>query len=168
MRLAGPVLHVLTKALGLTAFTRRVGGTYLPNVLAIRIERDTTNRTMGETMTIQRIDVTSGPGPIMTRCIVRGDTVYLCGLVAGDTAQDIKGQTQQILDKIDHYLHEAGTTKSNLLTAQLWITDMANFADMNSVWNGWVDPQNPPVRACVRADLARPEILVEIMVTAAK
>ncbi|MEL0323545.1 MAG: RidA family protein, partial [Rhodospirillales bacterium] len=75
---------------------------------------------------------------------------------------------QQILDKIDHYLSEAGTDKSKLLQAQLWITDMANFADMNSVWNAWVDPENPPVRACVKADLARPEILVEIMVTATK
>ena len=63
---------------------------------------------------------------------------------------------------------EAGTSKSNLLNANLWIKDMALFADMNSVWNEWVDPQNPPARACVRADLARPEVLVEIMVTAVK
>jgi enamine deaminase RidA (YjgF/YER057c/UK114 family) len=54
------------------------------------------------------------------------------------------------------------------LIANLWIKDMALFRDMNSVWNEWVDPQNPPARACVRADLARPEVLVEIMVTAAK
>ena len=69
---------------------------------------------------------------------------------------------------VDHYLREAGTSKSNLLTANLWIKDMALFRDMNAVWNDWVDPQNPPCRACVRADLARPEVLVEIMVTAAK
>ena len=117
---------------------------------------------------IRRIDITQGPGPRMSRAVVRGDTVYLCGLTAADTSQDVKGQTRQILERIDHYLREAGTSKSNLLTANLWIKDMALFADMNSVWNEWVDPQNPPARACVRADLARPEVLVEIMVTAAK
>jgi enamine deaminase RidA (YjgF/YER057c/UK114 family) len=119
-------------------------------------------------MAIQRIDVTQGPGPRMSRCVVNGDMVYLCGLVAGDVSQDVAGQTQQILDTIDSYLAKAGTDKSKLLTAQLWITDMGNFQKMNAVWNEWVDPANPPARACVKADLARPEILVEIMVTAAK
>ena len=117
---------------------------------------------------IRRIEITEGPGPRMSRCVVRGDTVYLAGLTANDTSKDIKGQTTEILGKIDHYLKEAGTSKSNLLTANLWIKDMAMFRDMNSVWNEWVDPQNPPARACVRADLARPEVLVEIMVTAVK
>ena len=119
-------------------------------------------------MDIRRIDMTQPPGPRMSRAVVRGDTVYLAGLTAGDTAQDIKGQTRQILDKIDLYLTQAGTSKSNLLAANLWIKDMALFADMNSVWNAWVDPQNPPARACVKAEMARPEVLVEIMVTAAK
>src|ERR1700730_7442431 len=117
---------------------------------------------------IRRTDITQPPGPRMSRCVVRGDTVYLCGLTAADTSQDIKGQTTQILERIDHYLREAGTSKSNLLIANLWIKDMTMFRDMNAVWNEWVDPQNPPARACVRADLARPEVLVEIMVTAAK
>ena len=117
---------------------------------------------------VTRIDITEPPGPRMSRCVVRGDTVYLCGLTAGDTSQDITGQTRQVLERIDSYLKQAGTSKSNLLTANLWIKDMALFRDMNAVWNGWVDPQNPPARACVRADLARPEVLVEIMVTAAK
>ncbi|HEV2300673.1 MAG TPA: RidA family protein [Stellaceae bacterium] len=119
-------------------------------------------------MDIRRFDLTQPPGPRMSRCVVRGDTVYLCGLTAGDAKADIKGQTKQILDKIDSYLAQAGTDKSKLLAANLWIKDMALFADMNSVWNAWVDPDNPPARACVRADLARPEILVEIMVTAAR
>jgi enamine deaminase RidA (YjgF/YER057c/UK114 family) len=119
-------------------------------------------------MDIRRIDTTQPPGPRMSRAVVRGDTVYLAGLTAGDTSQDIKGQTKQILDKIDSYLAQAGTGKSNLLSANLWIKDMALFADMNSVWNAWVDPANPPARACVKAEMARPEVLVEIMVTAAK
>ena len=119
-------------------------------------------------MDIRRIDLTQPPGPRMSRAVIHGDRVFLAGLTASDSSQDIKGQTKQILDKIDAYLAQAGTSKSNLLTANLWIKDMALFADMNSVWNAWVDPENPPARACVRADMARPEILVEIMVTAAK
>ena len=107
-------------------------------------------------------------GPRMSQAVVHGNTVYLAGLTADDSKADVKGQTKQILDKIDHYLKEAGTSKSKLLKANLWIKDMAMFADMNAVWNAWVDPKNPPARACVRADMARPEILVEIMVTAAK
>jgi enamine deaminase RidA (YjgF/YER057c/UK114 family) len=119
-------------------------------------------------MEIRRIDLTQPPGPRMSRAVVHGDRVYLAGLTASDTREDIKGQTRQILDKIDGYLREAGTTKSNLLSANLWIRDMALFAEMNSVWNAWVDPANPPARACVKAEMARPEVLVEIMVTAAK
>jgi enamine deaminase RidA (YjgF/YER057c/UK114 family) len=112
------------------------------------------------------------------RADVRGDpsfagveaehAAYVAGLTAADSTQDIKGQTKQILERIDHYLKEAGTDKSKLLRANLWIKDMAMFADMNSVWNAWVDPENPPARACVQASLARPEVLVEIMVIAAK
>ena len=117
---------------------------------------------------IRRIDVTQPPGPRMSRAVVHGDRVFIAGLTAADTTQDVQGQTRQILERIDHYLREAGTSKSNLLTANLWIKDMALFRDMNAVWNDWVDPANPPCRACVRADLARPEVLVEIMVTAAK
>jgi enamine deaminase RidA (YjgF/YER057c/UK114 family) len=94
----------------------------------------------------------------MSRCVVRDNTVYLAGLTASDTTQDIKGQTKQILDKIDGYLAQAGTSTSNLLSANLWIKDMALFADMNSVWNAWVDPENLPARACVKADLARPSL----------
>ena len=119
-------------------------------------------------MAITRIDVTQAPGPRMSRAVIDDDRVYLAGLTASDSSQDIQGQTRQVLEKIDHYLKEAGTDKSKLLTANLWIKDMALFSQMNAIWNDWVDPANPPCRACVRADMARPEILVEIMVTAAK
>jgi enamine deaminase RidA (YjgF/YER057c/UK114 family) len=119
-------------------------------------------------MSVTRIEKTTGPGPIMSRCVVKGDMVFVAGLTATDRSADITGQTQQIVDKIDNFLAQAGTDKSKLLQANLWITDMANFGAMNAVWNAWVDPENPPVRACVRADLAVPELLVEIMVTAYK
>jgi enamine deaminase RidA (YjgF/YER057c/UK114 family) len=119
-------------------------------------------------MAIRRIEVTQGPGPRMSRAVIHDDRVFLAGLTASDPSEDVAGQTKQILDKIDGYLKEAGTDKSKLLTANLWIKDMALFSQMNAVWNGWVDPENPPCRACVRADMARPEILIEIMVTAAK
>jgi len=84
-----------------------------------------------------------------------------------DPVGDISTQTQQVLERIDEALRLAGTGKSNLLTAQVWLADMQMFEAHNAVWNAWVDPQNPPVRACVRADLVR-NCLVEIMVTAAK
>jgi enamine deaminase RidA (YjgF/YER057c/UK114 family) len=103
----------------------------------------------------------------MSRVVVHGGIVYVCGITADPVRSGIKVQTQQILDRIDGYLKTGGTDKSRLLTAQIWITDMALFEDMNSVWNAWIDVKNPPVRACVRADLYRPELLVEIMVTAA-
>jgi enamine deaminase RidA (YjgF/YER057c/UK114 family) len=97
---------------------------------------------------------------------VRGDTVYLCGVLP-DPVGDIKTQTKQVLDRIDQPLATAGTDKSKLLTAQVCLSDMRFFEDHNAVWNEWVDRANPPVRACVRADLVR-TCLVEIMVTAAK
>ena len=120
-------------------------------------------------MTITRIGITDGANgmPIMSRAVVRGDTVHLCGVVPDPTG-DVTTQTRQVLEKIDQLLAGAGSDKSKLLTAQIWLADMGHFMAMNAVWNSWVDPKNPPVRACVRADLYRPEVLVEIMVTAAK
>ena len=119
-------------------------------------------------MDIRRIDLTQPPGPRMSRAVIHDNRVFLAGLTASDTSQGIQSQTKQILDKIDDYLKQAGTSKSNLLTANLWIKDMAMFSAMNEIWNAWVDPANPPARACVQANMARPEVLVEIMVTAAK
>jgi len=107
--------------------------------------------------------------PRMSQIVTRGDTVYLAGQVAMDKpGASVAEQTQNILDRIDAYLAEAGTDKSKLLTATIWITDMAEFADMNGVWDAWVDPANPPCRACVEAKLATPDFNVEIMVVAAK
>ena len=104
--------------------------------------------------------------PIISRVVEHGDTVYVCGTLP-DPIGDITTQTKQMLDRIDEALNMAGTNKSKLLTAQVWLSDMRMFEAHNAVWNAWVDPQNPPVRACVRADLVR-ACLVEITVTAAR
>lgn len=120
-------------------------------------------------MSIQRFGISSPANgmPILSRAVVRGDTVYLCGIVP-DPVGTVGEQTRQVLSRIDELLASTGTDKSKLLTAQIWLTHMRDFAAMNEVWNAWVDPQNPPARACVQAALYRPEVLVEIMVTAAR
>ena len=108
------------------------------------------------------------PGPRMSQAVEHNGVIYLAGQVANDMGADVTAQTQQILAKIDALLETAGSNKSKLLWAQLWVTDMRNFAAMNEVWDAWIDPTNPPVRAGLCSDLAAPGYLVEIMVTAAK
>ena len=83
-------------------------------------------------------------------------------------ATSVADQTREILGNIDAYLAEMGTDKSRVLQAQIWLSDMACFAEMNEVWDAWVDPKATPVRACVQAALASPDWKVEIMVTAAR
>jgi enamine deaminase RidA (YjgF/YER057c/UK114 family) len=116
-------------------------------------------------MSIERLHV----GKRMSQAVIRGDTVYLAGQVAQDAAgRSVAEQTKDILKIIDGLLAEAGTDKSKLLTAQIWLSDIATFDEMNGVWDAWVAPGNPPVRACVEAKLARPQFTVEIMVSAAR
>src|SRR5204862_1735289 len=115
-------------------------------------------------MTIKRVNA----GPRMESAEVHGDTVYLAGLTADDTKADVKGQTKQILDKIDKFLKEAGTDKSKILSANIWLTDIGTWGQMNEVWDAWVSPGNSPARATVEAKLANPALKVEIMVQAAK
>jgi enamine deaminase RidA (YjgF/YER057c/UK114 family) len=103
--------------------------------------------------------------PIISKVVRHGGLVYLCG-VTPDPVGDIGTQTRQVLERIDRLLASAGSHKSRLLTVQVWLSDMGHFAEHNAVWNQWVDPQQPPVRACVEARLFRPELLVEIMATA--
>jgi enamine deaminase RidA (YjgF/YER057c/UK114 family) len=110
-----------------------------------------------------------GVGPRMSMCVVHGDTVYLAGHVARDPAgKSVAEQTQDILDQIDAALKGAGTNKTKILSANIWLTDMSTFAEMNSVWDAWVSPGNTPARATVQAALATPDYKVEIMMTAAK
>lgn len=113
-------------------------------------------------MSIKRIK----KGPRMSQAVVRGNAVYLAGQVADDVSLDVPGQTREILAKIEGLLAEAGSDTSRILSANIWLADMARFADMNEVWDAWVDKENPPVRACVESKLATPDYLVEIMIVA--
>ena len=116
-------------------------------------------------MKIERIDA----GPRMSKAVVHGDTVYLAGLTADKTAgQSVTEQTKEILALIDGYLAKCGTDKSKLLRANLWLTDIATFAEMNKVWDAWVVPGSTPARACIEALLQGPEKKIEIQVTAAR
>lgn len=113
-------------------------------------------------MTIRRIE----PGTRMSQAVVHGDTVYLAGQV-GAPGESVAAQTRAVLAQIDRLLAEAGTDKSRILSATIWLADIADFAEMNSVWDDWVDPANPPARATGESRLAAPEYRVEIIVTAA-
>ena len=116
-------------------------------------------------MTLQRI----GTGPRMSKAVVHGDTVYLSGQVA-DKAKggSVQEQTKEILAIIDGLLAEAGTTKANIISVNIWLADIGTFAGMNSVWDSWVDSAQAPARATVEAKLAAPDYKVEIACIAAK
>jgi enamine deaminase RidA (YjgF/YER057c/UK114 family) len=94
-------------------------------------------------------------------------TVYLAGQVAADTSEDVGGQTRQVLAAIDSLLGEAGSDKSRILMAQIFLADMADFAAMNAAWDAWVPADAKPCRATVESRLAKPDWRVEIVVTAA-
>ena len=115
-------------------------------------------------MNIVRIEA----GPRMSRAVIHGDTVYLAGHVSKEPAGSVRGQTEAILLNIDARLAEAGSGRSKLLSANIWLADIATFDEMNAAWDAWVDPANPPARATVEARLASPDYLVEIMVIAAR
>lgn len=113
---------------------------------------------------IERIGVDD---PRMSRIVKHNGIVYISGQTDA-TAEDIEGQTRNVLAKVDDLLGQAGTSKSNLLTSSIWLKDIGrDFKQMNAVWNDWVDPYNKPVRATVEAAMARPQLLIEIQVTAA-
>jgi len=103
----------------------------------------------------------------MSQCVVHGDTIYLAGQVANDRSADVAVQTEQVLEKIDNLLAEAGSDKTKILSAQIWLSSIAYFGEMNKVWDAWVPEGHAPARACIEARLAAPELLVEIGVIAA-
>lgn len=115
-------------------------------------------------MSIERLH----KGPRMSQVVKHGDTVYLAGQVALDAkGAPVRDQTKNILDRIDALLAEAGTHKSKVLSATIWLSDMATFKEMNEIWDAWIEPENPPARACVESTLAAPDFTVEIGVIAA-
>jgi enamine deaminase RidA (YjgF/YER057c/UK114 family) len=114
-------------------------------------------------MTIERFQV----GPRMSQAVVHAGVVYLAGQVADDPSQDVAGQTRQVLAAIDALLAQAGTDKTRILRAEIFLADIATFAQMNSVWDAWVPAGHTPARATVEAKLAGPQWKVEIVVTAA-
>lgn len=113
-------------------------------------------------MTIRRIDI----GKRMSAIVIHNNTVYLAGQV-GAPGESVTAQTTAILATIDGLLAKAGTNKSKIVQTIIWLSDMSTFAEMNSVWDEWVDKDNPPARATGEAKLAGPEYKVEIIVVAA-
>ena len=114
-------------------------------------------------MTIQRFNT----GKRLSEAVVHGGTVYLAGLVPDDGSKDIGGQTAEVLAKIERALKQAGSDKSKLISAQIFLPSMADFAGMNAVWEKWIAPGQAPARATVEAKLANPAYKVEIMCIAA-
>lgn len=112
---------------------------------------------------ITRLD----PGARMSEAVIHGDTLYLAGQV-GEPGDDVVAQTKTALAEIDALLARAGSDKSKILMAVIWLADIADFAAMNSVWDAWVDTANPPARATSEARLADPGYKVEIVITAAR
>ncbi len=112
---------------------------------------------------IKRIEV----GPRMSQAVVHGNSVYLAGQVADDPSADVAGQTRQILASIDRLLAAAGSDKTRMLSATIYLADIATFAQMNSAWDAWVPRGHTPARATVEAKLAAPQYKVEIQVVAA-
>ena len=115
-------------------------------------------------MSIQRLQT----GERMSQVVIHGNTVYTAGQVALDApGEPVTDQTRDILKRIDNLLAQAGSDKSRLLSATIWIADMGTFGEMNAVWDAWVAPGATPARACVEAKLATPQFTVEIAVIAA-
>jgi enamine deaminase RidA (YjgF/YER057c/UK114 family) len=112
---------------------------------------------------ITRID----SGTRMSQAVIHNGTVYLAGQV-GNPGDSVTDQTKSILSKIEALLSQAGSDKTKILQAVIWLADMSDFAEMNAVWDAWVEPGHAPARACGEAKLATPEYTVEIIVVAAQ
>ena len=115
-------------------------------------------------MTIKRIEC----GTRMSQAVVNNGTVYVAGQVALDApGKSVAEQTTAILARIDRLLADAGTDKTKLLQASIWLSDIGKFDEMNKVWDAWVAPGSAPARATVESKLAAPQYAVEIAVVAA-
>lgn len=108
-------------------------------------------------------------GPRMSQVVTHGGLVYLAGQVAEEAeGRSVADQATQVLAKIDRYLAEAGSDRSRILQATIWLADLAAYGEFNAVWDAWIDPQNPPARACLEARLVHASWSVEIMLIAAQ
>ena len=115
-------------------------------------------------MTIKR----HNPGPTLCRAVEHGGLVYVAGTTADTKSASCKEQTEEVLKKIDKLLAEAGSSKSKILWANVWLTDMREKDQMDAAWQAWVDPNGKPARATVESRLGTPDTRVEIMMIAAK
>jgi enamine deaminase RidA (YjgF/YER057c/UK114 family) len=106
------------------------------------------------------------PGPRMSRGVIHAGVLYTAGHVDAHAA-DVAGQTSNILARLEALLRQAGSDKSRILSANIWLADIAAFDEMNAVWDAWIDKANPPARATVESRLAGPEYKVEISIVAA-
>lgn len=113
---------------------------------------------------ITRMDTTAR----MSKIVIHHDTVYLCGQVADNGDATIGPQTVNMLAKVDALLKQAGSGREQILSATIYLRDMKDFSDMNAVWDAWIPQGQAPARACVEARLARPELLVEVSIVAAR
>lgn len=111
---------------------------------------------------IKRLEI----GPRMSQAVIHGGLVWLAGQV-GNAGDSVADQTRTILERIDALLAKSGSDKSRILQTTIWLDDMKDFAEMNAVWDAWVDPANPPARATGESKLATPDYKVEIIVVAA-
>ena len=111
---------------------------------------------------IQRFET----GARMSQAVVAGGFVFVAGQVATSTGAPVAQQTIEILDRIERLLADAGTDKSRLVAANVWLTDSKHFADFNQVWDAWIPAGHAPTRACVASGLMRTGIDVEVAVTA--
>lgn len=105
-------------------------------------------------------------GDRMSQIVIHNGTVYLAGQV-GNKGDSVADQTRTCLEKVETLLAEAGSDKTRILQTTIWLADMADFAEMNSVWDAWVPKGHAPARACGEAKLAHPDLKVELLVTAA-
>jgi enamine deaminase RidA (YjgF/YER057c/UK114 family) len=106
-------------------------------------------------------------GKRMSQAVVHGNTVYVAGQVAADYDGTIEKQTAEALAAVERLLAQAGSSKSKLLSVQVVLNNIADFAAMNTVYDAWIDPANPPARACIEARLAHPALKVEVIAVAA-
>ena len=105
--------------------------------------------------------------PIISQTVVHGETVNLLG-VGPDPVGDLRQQIKQVLARVDRMLEQAGTDKSRVLSALVWLADMDLRAEVDAAWNEWIGSENPPTLACLTAQLSEPGLLLEMMVTASR